>query len=145
LHEVLHNCGPLGEKFQVRFELAEDRGDIDFDTDRIRFTQVMNNLLSNAAKYSPAGGVVEIAYGLKDDRVEVTVTDRGSGIPSEYQDRIFDKFFQMEGTAKQSRSGTGLGLSISRHLIQQMDGSITVDSVPGRTVFSVLLPRWQAD
>jgi PAS domain S-box-containing protein len=143
LTEAVRNNGPLAEKFHVRFQLADDLGDIDFDTDRIRFTQVVNNLLSNAAKYSPAGGTVEIAYRLVGEQVDVSVTDHGNGIPLEYRDRIFDKFFQVEGNAKQSRSGTGLGLSISRHLVEQMGGEIRVDSVPGQTSFHISLPRFQ--
>ena len=103
----------------------------------------MYNLLSNAAKFSPQGEMVEIGYRVDGQQLRVSVTDHGRGIPLEYQDKIFDKFFQVEATSKQARTGTGLGLSISQRIIQQMGGRIWVDSVPGRTTFWIEIPMTQ--
>ena len=141
--ELLRNCTPLAEKFSVRFALADGLADANIDTDKKRFTQVMYNLLSNAAKFSPQGEMVEIGYRVDGQQLRVSVTDHGRGIPLEYQDKIFDKFFQVEATSKQARTGTGLGLSISQRIIQQMGGRIWVDSVPGRTTFWIEIPMTQ--
>ena len=141
MQELLKNCQPLADKYSVRFALSDGLEDIRFETDRKRLVQVMNNLLSNAAKHSHPGEAVEIGYRLDGESVTIAVTDHGNGIPPEYQDKIFDKFFQLEGNSKQSRSGTGLGLSISRQIVEQMGGRIRVDSVPGQTRFYIELPR----
>lgn len=141
LREVLKNYRPVEDKYSVHFRLVEGSTDIHFETDKKYFTQVMNNLLSNAAKFSPRDSEVDISYGLEGDTVQVLVTDYGSGIPKEYQCKIFDKFYQIESTNKQSRSGTGLGLSICRKILEQMGGRIGVESEPGRTQFKIEIPR----
>ena len=98
--------------------------------------QVWLNLIDNALDAVAAGGRVEIAAARSGGAIEVRVVDDGPGIPDDIQGRIFDPFF----TTKQVGEGTGLGLDIVRRLVQRHDGTIAVDSRPGRTEFRVRLP-----
>ena len=109
------------------------------DEDKLR--QVLLNLLSNAVKFTPDGGQISLSCGERDDRVHLAVRDTGIGIASEYLDRIFDPFVQLERRLTNVVSGTGLGLAISRDLARAMGGNITVESEPGRgSTFLVTLP-----
>ncbi len=106
------------------------------DPDKLR--QVLDQLLSNAVKYSPAGGTVVVSARKLDDEVEVSVTDEGAGVPAAERERIFSKFYKA-GDA-QGR-GTGLGLFIAQGLVQEMGGRIWVDSEEGSGArFAFVLP-----
>jgi len=99
------------------------------DSDRV--LQVMANLLSNAAKFSPPGGEIDIALSAADSAVRVTVTDHGEGIPEEFRSRIFQKFSQADNSDARKKSGTGLGLSICLAIVERMGGRIDFESRPG--------------
>ena len=106
--------------------------------DRQRINHVFTNLLSNAIKHSPANGEIILgAVLVKENAVELSVTDHGPGIPEEYHSRIFDRFFRVPG---QPQSGAGVGLSIAREIIMSHGGQIGVRSAPGQgcTFFVVL-------
>jgi len=105
-----------------------------------RFQQVMANLLSNAAKFSPRGGTVEVGVARDRGKVRVTVTDHGAGIPADFRDRIFLPFSQADSSSTRAKGGTGLGLNISRQIVERMEGDIGFDSAPGETVFWFVLP-----
>jgi PAS domain S-box-containing protein len=110
-----------------------------------RLLQVVTNLISNAVKFSPRGGVVEIttARGIGD--VRVSVTDHGRGITPEFRARIFEKFAQSDSSSTRERGGTGLGLSISRAIVERHHGRIGFTSEPGvATTFYFDLPEWGA-
>ena len=110
--------------------------------DRGRLLQVLSNLLSNAAKFSPRGGLVEVAAGEDPLGYSVEVTDHGEGIPPAFYDRIFQKFSQADASDTRRRGGTGLGLSITRTLVERMGGAITFRSELGRgTTFAFTLRR----
>jgi CheY-like chemotaxis protein len=103
---------------------------------------VMANLLSNAAKFSPAGAEVLVRATAAQDRVRFEVQDHGTGIPEEFRLRIFEKFAQADSSASRRFEGTGLGLSITRQLIEAMQGTIGFNTVLGRgTTFYFELPR----
>jgi signal transduction histidine kinase len=98
--------------------------------DRQRINHVFTNLITNAIKYSPAGGEIVIrAARSADGGVEFTVRDSGQGIPLEFQDRIFDRFFRVPG---QTKTGAGLGLSIAREIVVAHGGRIGVRSQTDR-------------
>ena len=98
--------------------------------------QVWTNLLDNALDAVPEGGTVEIATRTEGALVCVTIADDGPGIPEEAQERIFEAFY----TTKEPGEGTGLGLDIARRIVMQHEGTIALESTPGRTVFEVCLP-----
>jgi signal transduction histidine kinase len=99
-------------------------------TEPDRVQQVLANLLSNARKYTPAGGPIRLSARVVGSEVEVSVTDSGVGIPRETLERVFDKFFRVESLAHRSIRGTGLGLAVSRQIVQAHGGRIWAES-PG--------------
>jgi signal transduction histidine kinase len=112
---------------------------IEVDPDRI--SQVLRNLVHNAVKFSPAGGRIEITVELKKDHVQFSVKDQGVGLKSEDQIRVFEPFYQVEGTLNRKYGGTGLGLTICRGIIEAQKGKIWVESKPGiGSTFSFTVP-----
>lgn len=106
-----------------------------------RVRQVLNNLIENAIKYSPGGGQITVAAEVEKDHITVSVTDSGQGIPPEYLDRIFQRFFQVDAANTRKKGGSGLGLSISRGIIEAHGGTIWAESSPGKgSVFRFTLP-----
>ena len=129
------------EQHQVRYELIARDAQVEVKIDAQRLTQVIANLLSNAAKFSPAGAKVEVAIYKRAAEVQVSVTDHGNGIPQEFQKHIFQKFSQADSSDTRQKGGTGLGLAISKELIEQMGGSIGFRSKPGQgACFYFILP-----
>ena len=111
--------------------------------DANRMMQVLANLLSNAAKYSPAGGKVLVAVERVGQRIRVAVKDNGPGIADEFKNQIFQKFAQADSSDTRKKGGTGLGLSIAKAIVEQMGGSIGFDSQPNvQTTFYVEFPEW---
>jgi len=103
--------------------------------------QVVANLLSNAAKFTRPGTVVDVRAGKKGGRVRISVRDHGQGVPDELKGILFDKFFQADPSNARERAGTGLGLSIARHFTQLMHGEIDFTSQWGKgATFFVDLP-----
>ncbi len=110
--------------------------------DRRAVEQVLTNLLDNAAKYTNAGGHIEVRVRGMRDQVRVEVQDDGIGIPDDDLPRIFERFYRVEKARSRDLGGTGLGLAIVKHLVQAMDGEIFVESEVGRgSTFSFTLPR----
>ncbi len=112
-----------------------------------RLRQILTNLLSNALKFTPKGGTIELKVRPDDGKVVFEVRDSGSGIPAEQLDRIFESFYQVDGSTTRSAGGTGLGLTISRRLARMMDGDLVLDSQgPGTgTTARVVLPSAPID
>ena len=117
--------------------------DLPIEADRGRVQQIMLNLLSNAAKFTTAGGQVTIDARATDDCAEVSITDTGVGIAPEFLPHVFDRFRQAEPSTSRSHGGLGIGLAVSRHLVELHGGSISATSAglgQGAT-FVVRLPR----
>ena len=132
----------FADRFDVRFVSQGDAAGARVLADRKRLLQVMTNLLSNAAKFSPQGGVVDIEIQQDGWAVRVAVHDRGPGIPEAFHGRIFNRFAQADSTAARQKGGTGLGLAICKRLIEIMQGRIGFDNRPGGgTTFWFELPR----
>lgn len=117
--------------------------------DERRIQQVIDNLLGNALKFTPAGGRIFVSAGLKKDdngmrdQVEVRVIDSGEGIPPEDVENVFRRFYQSSHTKGKNRQGTGLGLAIARHIVEAHGGKIWVESQAGKGstfVFTLPLP-----
>ncbi len=140
---------PLAEEggLRLRQDLSEELPEI--DGDRTRLEQVLTNLVENAIKFTPGGGEIVISGERLGDRVRLTVADTGIGIPPEEQERVFDRFYQVDGSERRAYRGAGLGLSICRHIVERHNGRIWVESegAPGRgSRFHVELPiRLQMD
>lgn len=110
--------------------------------DAHRLQQVLANFISNAVKFSPLGGQVEIVLSANVDAVKIAVVDHGVGISEEFRAQLFQKFTQEDTSASRQRGGTGLGLAISKTFVERMQGQIGCDSVPGQgATFYAIFPR----
>jgi PAS domain S-box-containing protein len=109
---------------QCTFAVVKEAAGAMVNGDRDRLLQVIANLLSNAAKYSPPGGVVEVALVREGERLKFSVTDHGPGIPLEFRGRIFQKFSQADSSDTRKKGGSGLGLSIAKAIIEVHGGTI---------------------
>lgn len=136
---VAHSLAVMAEKKQIILDVdAPQMPPVAADGDR--FVQVLNNLISNAIKYTPEGGRVWVKTRAMDGGVEVSIADNGVGIPEKDLPRIFERFYQVDKARGPSR-GTGLGLAIVKEIIQAHGGRIDVQSVEGRgSRFSVWMP-----
>ena len=111
-----------------------------------RLMQVLNNLLSNAAKFSPVHGTVEITVVRQGNTVRVAVVDHGAGIPAEFRGRIFQKFAQADSSDTRPKGGTGLGLSIARAIVEKHGGQLDFTSEAGAgATFFFDLPVYSAN
>src|SRR2546425_5341638 len=138
---MLLNKG-FGDRFKVRYQARGELLTREVTADRKRLLQVMTNLLSNAAKFSPEGEVVEISTEEAPNGLRVGVHDRGPGIPEAFRARIFGRFNQADSTTSRQKGGTGLGLAICKRLIEMMHGHIGfLDRDGGGTTFWFDLPH----
>jgi len=110
--------------------------------DREKVRQIVVNLVSNACKFTPRHGAIDVDCVRLDDAIEIRVTDTGPGIPPQKLDAIFEPFVQLDNGLTRASAGTGLGLSISRELARAMGGDLAVTSVYGQgSTFTLTLPR----
>ena len=111
--------------------------------DRARLQQVLFNLLSNAGKFTPNGGHVEVRVAAHGSGVEIQVCDNGEGIPAEFLPHLFERFRQADGSATRVHGGLGIGLAVARHIVEMHGGTISAESEgAGRGAsFSVRLPH----
>jgi PAS domain S-box-containing protein len=144
--ELVDLCESVRADQQSMDETHEVKLDSDSQTilvqaDREKTEVALGNLIRNAVKFSPEGGAVYIKVRQAGPLAVVSVTDQGIGIPADEQERIFDRFYQVDSSETRSFPGSGLGLYITKELVQAMGGSIEVDSEPGRgSVFTFTLP-----
>lgn len=112
---------------------------VEIDTDK--FTQVIDNIMNNAIKYSPDGGVITTRLLETHNHVILSISDQGLGIPRKDLGRIFDRFFRVDKARSRKQGGTGLGLAISKEVINLLGGQIWVDSIEGQgSTFYISLP-----
>ncbi len=131
LEQALRSNLGYAERYTVGIELGRCPG-VSIEVDTMRLEQVLSNLLSNAAKFSPAGEAIELwAETVETGQVRVSVRDKGPGIAESFRERIFSKFAQADSSDTRQQGGTGLGLAISKELIEHMHGRIGFDSIPG--------------
>ncbi len=124
---------------ELRLSAPKELPPIAADADKLR--QVLVNLVENAIKYSPDGGLVEVALEVLPGQLRFSVRDEGLGIPAAEQARIFEKFYRLDPDLTRGVGGTGLGLYICREIVRRMDGRIHVDSQPGEgSTFMFELP-----
>lgn len=135
---------PYATQFGVNIRIAEALPETCILADPDRLIQVLNNLLSNAAKFSPRNGAVTVAVRHRGGSVHVAVSDHGSGIPPEFHERIFQRFAQADASDTRQKGGTGLGLSIARTIIEKLGGKIDFVSEPGKgSTFYFEMPELQ--
>ncbi|MBT3556833.1 MAG: PAS domain-containing protein [Rhodospirillales bacterium] len=128
------------DEYGVHFQM-DGTQDIQVKCDSRRMSQVVANLLSNAAKFSHRGGTVKISAHRQDGMARLSVSDQGVGIPEEFHENIFERFTQSDSSDSRKVGGSGLGLNISKNIVEKHGGTIGFDSTPGvGTTFHVDLP-----
>lgn len=134
---------PLADKKQLTLVIELDEALPMMNSDAGKVRQVLYNLLSNAIKYTPEGGTIRMEAAPRDGvkSIRLAVTDTGPGIAPEDQERIFERFRQLDSSVTREHGGSGLGLAISKELVHMLGGSIRVDSELGKGArFTVILP-----
>jgi signal transduction histidine kinase len=133
----------FADRFKVKLATSGTLPPVRVKADRKRLLQIMTNLLSNAAKFSPEGSTVEVAMEEMDGNIRVAVHDRGPGIPEAFRTRIFGRFAQADMSYTRQKGGTGLGLAICKRLLEMMGGRIGfADRHAGGTTFWIDLPKY---
>jgi len=144
IEEAIEANHAYGEQYQVGFVLREQVDGAQVRVDHQRLLQVLSNLLSNAAKFSPSGAQVEVSVERREGMLRVAVTDHGPGIPAAFRSRVFQKFSQADASDTRKKGGTGLGLAITKELVERMGGRIGFESEEGKgTRFHFELPQWR--
>jgi PAS domain S-box-containing protein len=139
--EAIAANAAYAQRFGVTFEFDTPKPDLEVVADPDRILQVLTNLLSNAAKFTPAGSCVKVSIVVEDGFARVSVRDYGPGVPDALLPRLFEKFVQGENVNARERAGSGLGLAISRNLMRLMGGDVVYSHEEGRgSTFSMLLP-----
>ena len=138
--QVVERFAPqTGDKHTLELRFTTDVPPVHADYDRIR--EVLENLISNAIKYSPEGGVIRIMGRSEGDVAVISVSDQGVGIPPDEQRKLFRRFYRVDNRLRRETQGAGLGLFLSRAIVEAHGGRIWVESQPGRgSRFSFTLP-----
>lgn len=140
--DIIDRHRTYADRYQVTFELQFEVDRVYCLLDSSRFNQALVNLLSNASKFSPEGESVTIGIKKRtENQLEVSVTDKGSGIPDSFKHKIFEKFAQADSLSTRAQNGTGLGLNITKSIIEAFNGEIYFESEVNKgSTFYFLLP-----
>lgn len=139
LAEVLSAIRPLARERNINIAVRLDPRETVY-ADKLRFKQVLYNLLNNAVKFTPDYGEIAIDHARDNESSVISVSDNGVGIPAGEEEAIFEKFHQARPSVRGVREGAGLGLAITRKIIERHGGKIWVESAPGNTRFVFTLP-----
>ena len=130
------------QKLKIDFELNRDLSDVDILGNHPSLIQVLDNLMTNAIRYTPENGKIKVDFSETELELTMIFSDNGKGIPPKAVSRIFERFYLVEKARQSDVGGTGLGLSIVKHLVQAMNGEISVESKIGEgTTFYVTLKK----
>jgi len=152
LHAVPQNIVPLvkglaqsfcsyAERKRIAFIVTSTEEEVLVYIDREKIEKILSNVLSNAFKFTPEGGLVEVSVSTDEKDVNIRVSDTGIGIPAGKIPRVFDRFYQVDGSHTREHEGTGIGLSLTRELVELHKGKIEVESKEGRgTTIVIRIP-----
>ncbi|QOD85944.1 cell wall metabolism sensor histidine kinase WalK [Weissella viridescens] len=136
---IIANDDEPKKRYTIRREIPQSQIWVELDTSK--FTQVIDNLMNNAIKYSPDGGVITARLDDKQTEVVLSISDQGLGIPAADVNHVFDRFFRVDKARSRAQGGSGLGLAISKEIVERFDGRIWVESVEGQgSTFFIALP-----
>jgi signal transduction histidine kinase/ligand-binding sensor domain-containing protein/AraC-like DNA-binding protein len=141
LKGLLQSFCSYAERKKISIAFNSSAEDIAVYIDREKVEKIVTNLLSNAFKFTPEGGRIELSIVPDSQSVNIRISDTGIGIPAGDIPKIFDRFYQVDGSHTREQEGTGIGLSLTRELVELHKGTITVESEEGRgSTFTVRLP-----
>ncbi len=132
LPQLLDRLAPRIRDAGVEVDVDVDPGLSQAITDPTRVAQVLTNLIDNAVKFSPRGAKVTVRATIEGDRVAISVSDKGPGIPKGERDAIFREFYRGKGEAVQAKTGVGLGLAIARRVARLLEGELSLESETGK-------------
>jgi signal transduction histidine kinase len=139
--QVIENAQPQFDRQQIQLGFHHPESCPQVSLDPRRVTQVINNLLQNALRFTPEGGLVTVTLECRDQGVTLQVQDSGEGIPPGALAQIFDRFYRADQSRARDKGGSGLGLTIAQSLVRAHGGRLTADNAPeGGAVFSMFLP-----
>ncbi|MBI3650254.1 MAG: HAMP domain-containing protein [Acidobacteria bacterium] len=145
LNDVVEDCCRAAQVLALRKEISltcHTTADLAFRGDEELLRRMLLNLLDNAIKYTPRGGVVAVQLRLAEPHIQMTVTDSGIGIPAAEAAHIFERFYRVDKARSRAEGGSGLGLAIARWVAEAHHGSIQFTSLPGQgSIFTVMLPQ----
>ncbi|MCD7034277.1 ATP-binding protein [Metabacillus sp. GX 13764] len=141
-HVIQQSINTVKESYaQKGVMLSSSKADIQMPLDKKRMMQVLINLLSNALKYTPAGGTVTVTAKKKGPKAQIVIADTGIGIPDEDVQKVFERFYRTEKSRNRRYGGSGLGLTIAKQLVEAHNGEIWIESIPGEvTAVYIALP-----
>ena len=142
IHAAVDVIRPAAEAKGIGIEIQLDNEALAIKGDADRLQQVIWNLLSNAVRFTPAGGLISVDAGRSQSAILIIVKDSGAGIPSEHLTHVFERFRQVDSSTTRHHGGLGLGLAIVRHIVEMHGGVVTAES-PGKnqgTTFKIQLP-----
>ncbi len=144
--KTLEDLSPLFSQHNIGYEfIIESSSCESIEADPVHLQQVLINLLGNSIKFTPAGGRVGVKIADGGDKVRVCVWDTGSGIAPEYLERIFDRFYQVDGSMTREAGGAGIGLSIVKAMVEMHGGKVWAASKPNQgSQFYITLPKLRA-
>jgi len=141
LEAALQTCRVKADSRKITFRL-DCSVDLEANINRDLLEQAVINLLDNAVKYSPEGGVVTLSAGAEDGGIYIRVTDHGCGIPHEHLPRLFERFYRVDKDRSRELGGTGLGLAIVKHIVTAHGGQVAVESTVGKgSIFTLFLMK----
>jgi signal transduction histidine kinase/ActR/RegA family two-component response regulator len=142
IEAAIDAVNPAAEAKGIRLQKIMDTGDVSVPGDPTRLQQVIWNLMSNAIKFTPRGGHVQVRMERVDSHLQIIVADDGQGIPKEFLPHVFERFRQVDQSTTRQHGGLGLGLALVRHLVELHGGSVAAASPgPGQgSTFTVVLP-----
>jgi len=141
LKDIYQHSKVLAAEKNINLELSTKDDPLWMEGDATHLRRVFFNLIHNAVKFTPAGGGIQIITEVVGQQVFISIKDTGIGIPQEYQDKVFDKFYRIRAAEQQPMEGNGLGLSMARAIARAHKGDITFESeVDKGSVFKVNLP-----
>ena len=141
IKEIALSFYSLAERKKITFNLISEFDEIIVYVDKEKLDKILNNVLSNAFKFTPENGKISVTIKTSKRDCEIAVTDSGTGIPQNELDKIFDRFYQVDGSHTREYEGTGIGLSLTKELIELHKGQIKVESQEGKgSVFHLVFP-----
>jgi signal transduction histidine kinase len=142
IHAAIDAVRPAAEAKQIKISTHVEHPELVVRADIERLQQVLWNLLANAVKFTPAGGVIDVYLKRHESLAEIRIEDTGPGVPAEFLPRIFDRFSQADGSSTRKHGGLGLGLAIVRHLVELHGGTVSAEnrSEEGGAILTVRLP-----
>ncbi|MET0393013.1 MAG: HAMP domain-containing sensor histidine kinase, partial [Chitinophagaceae bacterium] len=143
--EIMNSMRLQFEKYRAQVSLHTEGGQFAIEADKLHITSVVYNLLDNALKYSPENPVIDVWLRSHPQHLELSVQDKGLGIPAEYRQKVFDKFFRVPTGDRHNIKGYGLGLSYVAAVVRHHKGTIAVESESGKgSTFTITLPFAEA-